>query len=229
MDPSKNTPHILVSDFGLCKKLEGGQSSFGATTAHAAGTSGWRAPELLQDDDGPVNMSPTFAESSTHSGNPGSQAHEMPQRRVTRSIDIFSLGVVFFYVLTQGSHPFDCGDKYMRESNIRKGNYSLARLDILGDYRYEAKDLVNKMISADPKQRPKTRDILAHPFFWNAEKRLLFLCEVSDAFEKLPRDPPSWELERLESDAADITKGDFLGKLHKASSSSLSSKTKQIF
>lgn len=215
MDRNKSKPRILVSDFGLCKKLEGGQSSFGATTAHAAGTSGWRAPELLQDDDGPVNTSPTFAESSTHSGNPGSQALEMPQRRVTRSIDIFSLGIVFFYVLTQGSHPFDCGDKYMREPNIRKATYSLARLDILGDYKYEAKDLINKMISADPKKRPKTLQILAHPFFWDPKTRLSFLCDVSDAFEKEPRDPPSWELEQLEQDAMDVTKGDFMGKLHK--------------
>ncbi|CAN8099728.1 unnamed protein product [Discula destructiva] len=215
MDRNKSKPRILVSDFGLCKKLEGGQSSFGATTAHAAGTSGWRAPELLHDDDGPANTSPALAESSTHSGSPGSQALEMPQRRVTRSIDIFSLGVVFFYVLTQGSHPFDCGDKYMRESNIRKAVYSLARLDILGDYKYEAKDLVGKMISSDPKRRPKTLQILAHPFFWDAKTRLSFLCDVSDAFEKEPRDPPSWELQQLESEALDVTKGDFLAHLHK--------------
>lgn len=215
MDRKTNRPRILVSDFGLCKKLEGGQSSFGATTAHAAGTSGWRAPELLQDDDTPANTGPMLAESSTHSGNPGSQAPEMPHRRVTRSIDIFSLGVVFFYVLTQGSHPFDCGDKYMREVNIRKATYSLARLDVLGDYRCEAKHLVKTMISANPKERPKTKDILAHPFFWDARTRLLFLCDVSDAFEREPRDPPSWPLQQLEEGAARVTKGDFLGKLHK--------------
>lgn len=215
MDRKTSRPRILVSDFGLCKKLEGGQSSFGATTAHAAGTSGWRAPELLQDDDGPTASGPMLAESSTHSGNPGSQGPEIPHRRVTRSIDIFSLGVVFFYVLTQGSHPFDCGDKYMREVNIRKNTYSLARLDILGDYSCEAKHLVGTMISANPKERPKTKEILAHPFFWDARTRLLFLCDVSDAFEREPRDPPSWALEQLEDGATKVTKGDFLTKLHK--------------
>lgn len=216
MDRKDGRPRILVSDFGLCKKLEGGQSSFGATTAHAAGTSGWRAPELLQDDDvPPVPNGPMLAESSTHSGSPNSQAPETTPRRVTRSIDIFSLGVVFFYVLTQGSHPFDCGDKYMREVNIRKGHYNLGKLDVLGDYQCEAKHLIGKMISANPKERPKTKDILAHPFFWNARTRLLFLCDVSDAFEREQRDPPSWALEQLEVDAAEVTKGDFLGKLHK--------------
>ncbi|KAF3762973.1 hypothetical protein M406DRAFT_108039 [Cryphonectria parasitica EP155] len=214
-DRKSGRPRILVSDFGLCKKLEGGQSSFGATTAHAAGTSGWRAPELLLDDETPASSGPMLAESSTHSGNHGSQGAEVTHRRVTRSIDIFSLGIVFFYVLTQGSHPFDCGDKYMREYNIRKGTYSLARLDVLGDYRCEAKHLVGTMISANPKERPKTKEILAHPFFWDARTRLLFLCDVSDAFEREPRDPPSWELEQLEQGALKVTKGDFLSKLHK--------------
>ncbi|PSR92301.1 hypothetical protein BD289DRAFT_364738 [Coniella lustricola] len=215
-DRNTGRPRILVSDFGLCKKLEGGQSSFGATTAHAAGTSGWRAPELLLDDETPASSGPILAESSTHSGAHGSQGQEVTHRRVTRSIDIFSLGIVFFYVLTQGSHPFDCGDKYMREYNIRKGTYNLAKLDVLGDYSCEAKHLVGTMISANPKERPKTKEILAHPFFWDARTRLLFLCDVSDAFEREPRDPPSWELEQLEDGAADVIKGgDFMAKLHK--------------
>lgn len=157
-----------------------------------------------------------FAESSTHSGHHGSQGQEVTHRRVTRSIDIFSLGIVFFYVLTQGSHPFDCGDKYMREYNIRKGTYNLTKLDVLGDYSCEAKHLIGTMISANPKERPKTKEILAHPFFWDARTRLLFLCDVSDAFEREPRDPPSWELEQLEDGALQVIKGgDFLGKLHK--------------
>lgn len=164
-------PRLLVSDFGLCKKLETGQSSFGATTAHAAGTSGWRAPELLLDDDHPGEQ--TLAEhmsSSFHSGsNTGSNllGHEIlgPNgRRVTRAIDIFSLGLVFFYVLTKGNHPFDCGDRYMREVNIRKGQYNLQPLDVLGDFAYEARDLIESMLSQRPKDRPRAEEVMAHPF-----------------------------------------------------------------
>lgn len=202
-------PRLLVSDFGLCKKLEGGQSSFGATTGRAAGTSGWRAPELLLDDDA---REISMVDASTHSGSGSILANDslLPGgRRATRAIDIFSLGLVFFYVLTNGSHPFDCGDRYMREVNIRKGSYNLRNLDSLGDYAYEAKDLVASMLDADPKRRPQAREVMSHPFFWSAKKRLTFLCDVSDHFEKEPRDPPSPALQELERHAAEVTKGDF--------------------
>ncbi|KAK2606423.1 bifunctional endoribonuclease/protein kinase ire1 [Conoideocrella luteorostrata] len=203
-------PRLLVSDFGLCKKLEGGQSSFGATTGRAAGTSGWRAPELLLDDDGrDLNL----MDASTHSGSGSVLVQDgiMPHnRRATRAIDIFSLGLVFFYVLTNGSHPFDCGGRYMREVNIRKGSYNLQPLDALGDFSCEAKDLIGSMLDADPKRRPSAVEVMSHPFFWSAKKRLSFLCDVSDHFEKEPRDPPSASLAELERHGPQVTKGDFL-------------------
>ncbi|CEJ93732.1 Putative Serine/threonine kinase IRE1 [[Torrubiella] hemipterigena] len=200
-------PRLLVSDFGLCKKLEGGQSSFGATTGRAAGTSGWRAPELLLDDDA---RETSMVDASTHSGSGSILNDGMPSgRRATRAIDIFSLGLVFFYVLTNGSHPFDCGDRYMREVNIRKGSYNLKALDMLGEVAEEAKDLIASMLDADPSRRPNAREVMAHPFFWPAKKRLAFLCDVSDHFEKEPRDPPSAALMELESHAMEVTRGDF--------------------
>lgn len=209
-------PHLLVSDFGLCKKLEGGQSSFGATTAHAAGTSGWRAPELLLDDDTRDTGTALVDASSAHSGSGSLVSSDlMHNRRATRAIDIFSLGLVFFYVLTKGSHPFDCGDRYMREVNIRKGNYNLDALDALGDFAYEAKNLIEAMLDKEPKNRPSCQDVMAHPFFWPAEKRLNFLCDVSDGFEKEPRDPPSPALQSLELHAQRVCRADFLRQLPK--------------
>lgn len=206
-------PRLVVSDFGLCKKLDGAQSSFGATTAHAAGTSGWRAPELLLDDDardGSASMSSSYSESSQLVS-----SNLMPNRRATRAIDIFSLGLVFFYVLTKGCHPFDCGDRYMREVNIRKGQLNLQPLGILGDFASEAKDLIRIMLLKEPRDRPNIREVMAHPFFWDAKKRLAFLCDVSDHFEKEQRDPPSDALQALEHYAPRICRGDFLKALTK--------------
>lgn len=202
-------PRLLVSDFGLCKKLEDSQSSFGATTGRAAGTSGWRAPELLLDDDARES---SMVDASTHSGSGSALVNDNGMssgRRATRAIDIFSLGLVFFYVLTNGAHPFDCGDRYMREVNIRKGSYNLKPLDVLGDFAEEAKDLIASMLDADPRRRPTAREVMSHPFFWSAKKRLAFLCDVSDHFEKEPRDPPSAALQELEAHAPEVTRGDF--------------------
>ena len=207
-------PRLLISDFGLCKKLEGDQSSFRATTAHAAGTSGWRAPELLVDEDAaPQNSTTsTTTDSSTnneatitgHSGSEPAVLDPQTNRRATRAIDIFSLGCVFYYVLTGGNHPFDRDGKYMREANIVKGNYNLSDLANLGDYQWEAKDLIGSMLSHTPRNRPDAGQILCHPFFWGAEERLEFLCHVSDQFEFEPRDPPSSALRTLESYADSI-------------------------
>ncbi|KAL2861241.1 bifunctional endoribonuclease/protein kinase IRE1 [Aspergillus lucknowensis] len=193
---------LLISDFGLCKKLEDNQSSFRATTAHAAGTSGWRAPELLVDDD----KSPAIQGSESHHTESSEPAVVDPQtnRRATRAIDIFSLGCVFYYVLTQGCHPFDKNGKFMREANIVKGNFNLDELRHLGEYAFEADDLIRSMLSLDPRQRPDASTVLTHPFFWSPSDRLSFLCDVSDHFEFEPRDPPSDALLCLESVAPDV-------------------------
>lgn len=142
---------LLISDFGLCKKLDDNQSSFRATTAHAAGTSGWRAPELLVDDDkNPAMQGSEFQH--TESSEPA-VLDPQTNRRATRAIDIFSLGCVFYYVLTRGCHPFDKNGKFMREANIVKGNFNLDELQHLGEYAFEADDLIRSMLSLDPRLR----------------------------------------------------------------------------
>lgn len=48
--------------------------------------------------------------------------------------------------------------------------------------------LIDKMISNDPKKRPPTKEILAHPIFWSKAKTLQFLQDVSDRIEKIEQD-----------------------------------------
>ncbi|KAF8467758.1 hypothetical protein BDZ91DRAFT_793427 [Kalaharituber pfeilii] len=222
-DPSKvQHPRILISDFGLCKQLEANQSSFRATTAHAAGTSGWRAPELLMDD-GSMDMRP-FS-SSTVSETSGSSTETaifegLPNRRATRAIDVFSMGCVFFFVLTQGGHPFGAM-KYSREMNVITGSSDLSPLEALDETGYLAKDLIRKMIQRHPKARPDTQTILMHPYFWTPEKRLLFLIDSSDRFEKekdLEKEGryKSPHIQVLERDARNIVRSDWLKRIDRA-------------
>jgi serine/threonine-protein kinase/endoribonuclease IRE1 len=144
---------LLISDFGLCKKLEDNQSSFRATTAHAAGTSGWRAPELLVDEDQQSAIVISGGHSNHTESSEPAVVDPQTNRRATRAIDIFSLGCVFYYVLTRGGHPYDKDGKFMREANIVKGNFNLEDLERLGDYAFEADDLIRSMLSLNPRSR----------------------------------------------------------------------------
>ncbi|KAK6200067.1 uncharacterized protein RJT21DRAFT_120969 [Scheffersomyces amazonensis] len=205
---------LLISDFGLCKKLDNDQSSFRATTQHAAsGTSGWRAPELLLNHD-ILEISPdtisSIGSNGTNSFN-GNNTGLTSGKRLTKAIDIFSLGCVFFYILTGGNHPF--GDRYLREGNIIKGEYDLSLLNIkCPNDKNEAIDLVSSMISANPSKRPNTMKILKHPLFWSVNKKLEFLLKVSDRFEIEKRDPPSDLLIKLEERAESVCQLDWHSK-----------------
>lgn len=75
----------MISDFGLCKKLQLGRMSFSRRSG-VTGTDGWIAPEMLNGE------------------------------RTTCAVDVFSMGCVFYYVLSNGKHPF--GDPLRRQANI---------------------------------------------------------------------------------------------------------------
>jgi serine/threonine-protein kinase/endoribonuclease IRE1 len=149
---------------------------------------------------------------------------------VKRAVDIFSLGCVFFYVLTNGSHPFDDKEGWMqmRELNIKKNMLNLDQLS-LGDDSEEPHHLIRWMLSNRPEDRPTAVQVMNHPFFWSAKKRLDFLCDVSDHWEREVRDPPSEHLSILESYSARVIgekKPDFLSKLHRSFIASLGKQRK---
>lgn len=123
------------------------------------------------------------------------EGHE--SSRVTKAIDIFSLGCVFYYVLSGGLHPF--GDVVERQANIRKGRMNLAGLK---DRNITAKGLIHQMLHADGNQRPSAAQITRHPTFWDNTKILNFFQEVSDRIEK--EDHSSPVVRHLEKDGSRI-------------------------
>ncbi|KAF9127065.1 bifunctional endoribonuclease/protein kinase ire1 [Mortierella sp. 14UC] len=183
---------VLISDFGLCRKLENDQSSFHNTTMHGGrgagggGTIGWRAPECFsgaeqQDADDSHSWTSIGAGVGGVNGGGGGGNGVGRANRMTRAIDIFSTGCVFYYVLTNGDHPF--GDRYSRERNILMDQPDLSGLDSMGTEGVEAKDLISKMIAHNPADRPDAFMVMHHPFFWSANKRLMFMQDCSDRFE----------------------------------------------
>ncbi|KAG9641224.1 kinase-like protein, partial [Aureobasidium melanogenum] len=198
--PKPNKPNelrLVISDFGLCKTLPENVSTLIDPTSNA-GTCGWKAPELISQpkdtasNNGHSNISHPGTSESSSGGTMGG---------VKRAADIFSLGCLFFWVLTGGDHPYDDKEGWMqmRELNIKKNNLqNMHKLD-LGSDSEEPRQLITAMLAHNPEDRPSAQQVLCHPFFWSPKKRLNFLCDVSDHFEHEPRDPPSPHLCYLES------------------------------
>lgn len=217
--PHASHPRILISDFGLCKRLAEDQSSFHNTANTLGGTAGWRAPEIMaafqhqqrqQHDQVFYSSSSSSPESSNSDASNWIVLSTTTSIRITRAIDIFSTGCVAYYILTMGKHPF--GDRFTREINIIKGNHRLELLDTFLDGGIEAKDLVKRMIAKDPKKRPDANNVSRHPYFWGPAEKLSFLQDVSDRVESEPRDPPSEHLKQLESGAHNVVGADWLRK-----------------
>ncbi|KAG8688345.1 bifunctional endoribonuclease/protein kinase ire1, partial [Ceratobasidium sp. 394] len=201
---------MLISDFGLCRKLDVDQTSF-LLTAYgnmAAGAAGWRAPEILR---GEVKLDAPELDVSSGGVGSGSSAAPGAGTRLTRSVDVFALGCLFYYVLTSGEHPF--GSRYERDVNIMADNKKLSRLERFGEEGMEAIDLIGKMLSAGPKARPDTTACLMHPYFWNPGRRLAFLQDASDRFEIMERGPREPGLVALETRAVEIVGMDWQCRL----------------
>uniref|UniRef100_A0A8C6WC26 Serine/threonine-protein kinase/endoribonuclease IRE2 n=1 Tax=Nannospalax galili TaxID=1026970 RepID=A0A8C6WC26_NANGA len=157
---SQGQGRVVLSDFGLCKKLPAGRCSFSLHSG-IPGTEGWMAPELLQ---------------------------LLPPDSPTSAVDIFSAGCVFYYVLSGGCHPF--GESLYRQANILSGDPCLAQLEEEAHDKVVARDLVEAMLSLLPQERPSAGWVLAHPLFWSKAKQLQFFQDVSDWLEKEPEQSP---------------------------------------
>nr|XP_013098827.1 unnamed protein product [Stomoxys calcitrans] len=147
---------VMISDFGLCKKLNYGKTSFSRRSG-VTGTDGWIAPEMMRG------------------------------QRTTTSVDIFSLGCVYYYVLSRGQHLF--GDALKRQANILTNDHILDHLKPDNSNECSkyilAGELISDMIHRDPQCRPPAKCIGNHPTFWTDKKILAFLQDVSDRVEKL--------------------------------------------
>jgi serine/threonine-protein kinase/endoribonuclease IRE1 len=179
---------------GLGKQLVGqsslgvslvGESSFRGSKAGASsigvgpGSVGWQAPEVMA-----LRLTSDMSAQSNDSTSNALESKEMlisdqqTNPRTSRSVDIFSLGCIFYSLLVPGSHPF--GEWFEREANIM---HNRPNLDPLKSISIEAYDLVRSMLERNPRLRPTAKEVCQHPFFWEAHKKLIFLCDVSDRLE----------------------------------------------
>ena len=128
---------MKLADFGLSRVLNEDE-----TTVHtdAKGTEGWMPPEVIE------------AKNKKAIG------------RYKRKSDVQSLGMIAFYLLTKGKHPFG-EHSHDRMWNILKGNP--VNLHILEDL--EAREFISLLISHNIDDRPYVDQALEHPFMARVE------------------------------------------------------------
>lgn len=172
---------------GLAKKLQSNQSSF--CDSEKVASIGWQPIEVILTRED-LQDYPGFAELRL----------QLPKFRITKKVDIFSLGCLIFYVLTK-QHCF--GSHFEREVNIAKDNPNLNMLVGLP----QAHHLVSGMLSQNPEDRPPISEILGHPFWWDEAKWILFVKEASD---RLDAEKPSSEfVKKFECDSFSIVGNDW--------------------
>ena len=143
-------------------------------------TDGWIAPEVLLSEDN------TF--------------------RPNKSVDVFALGCLFYYLLTNGKHPF--GDRFHRQGNVYDGRFDINELQ--GQESLCKYHLITAMID-DSSKRPPMDAVLKHPMFWDSKRSLSFIRNVNSRMEKERENSPL--LNKLERRAAHVTKGNWMNNI----------------
>ncbi|CAG5126041.1 unnamed protein product [Candidula unifasciata] len=101
------------------------------------------------------------------------------QSQPSMASDIQVAGMLLYFILTGGQHPF--GSTPMEaEMNMARNT---THMDLISD---EANDLVSGMLFPDPTARPTIEHCLKHPFFWSGEKKFrLILIVGSDVLTEM--------------------------------------------
>ena len=127
-----NKGHMRLADFGLSRILGKNQTTL---LTGSKGTPGWMAVESLPRQD--------------QSGK---------KARFKRKSDIQVAGMISFYVLTNGGHPF--GDINHRTGNIKDGK----PVDLEKLTNSLARKFVSWLIEHDSKKRPYAEEALGHSY-----------------------------------------------------------------
>ena len=69
--------------------------------------------------------------------------------------------------------------RHEREANIINDKWN--EINIEQDSLFH--DLLKGMLNENPEDRPNLEKILYHPYFWNDEEKLIFICDLSDFLE----------------------------------------------
>ncbi|GAM20181.1 hypothetical protein SAMD00019534_033560 [Acytostelium subglobosum LB1] len=129
-----------------------------------------------------MSVETSFAFTHAPSGQGGYfPAEVINNQRKTNSVDIFALGCLMYYILTDGGHPF--GDnQHIRAFKILHNEFNINQLTD----QPCVTDLIKQMISLDSSSRPTINMVINHPFFWDINKRIMFINRVFQTIQNQP-------------------------------------------
>ncbi|XP_035679154.1 uncharacterized protein LOC118417646 isoform X1 [Branchiostoma floridae] len=140
---------VRLADFGNSRLLEERQTTLYTNTA---GTRCWRAKETLD---------------------------YCSEQACRKESDIQAAGMIAFFVLTGGQHPFgDLEQPFAVEVRIMQGRHDLGPIK-----DPVASHMLDWMLQEDYTKRPDCNQVLSHPFLWDVDKRVLFLGRVGNEAE----------------------------------------------
>jgi len=149
-----------LADFGISRIVMPTKSGV-TTTNPGIGTNNWIPPEALLAD-----SSEKFV--------------------LETSFDIYSFGLVIYYVLCDRKHLFSSSEadpEHVINLKIVKDNRNW-KYESEYCKQIEYKSFVNSLTNFTPTERPKMQSILQHPFFWDFNHGLSFIQAVSMDLDK---------------------------------------------
>jgi serine/threonine-protein kinase/endoribonuclease IRE1 len=166
--------------------------------------------------------SPISPEDRRPSNPDSTKPKRRPIQPLTPAADIFSLGLLFFYHLTSGQHPFPglpskatALDTALHILSTQPDLHALSTAPLCASSPEESLKLIKWMLKREPKTRPSAGIVLHHPFFWSSETRLEFLRVSADRVKVEPLDSPI--IAKLEKEASYVfPSGDWLEVLDDA-------------
>ena len=165
---------MVLADFGLSRKLRDEETTH---RSDQRGTQGWIAVESLStENDGDC------------------LCIEESKVRYKKQSDIQVAGMVIFYILTKGEHPY--GTSHFRTSNLAQGK--AVNLNKLDDPL--AKDLIDWMLQYDLRARPSVEECLQHPYLMSTGEKFHFVTRVGNEREIKTNDVSSDVVKKLNAD-----------------------------
>ena len=162
---------MVLADFGISRLLPKEATTY---KSGVSGTEGWMAVESLPNEDDEEDY----------------LSHEVIQVRYKKQSVIQVVGMLCYYVLTKGKHPY--GTRVDRTSNIANGNFDLKDLSDPC-----ARDLITWMLQHDPSTRPNVHQCLKHPYLRTAEENFNLVVSAGNEKEIKTRDATSIVVQEL--------------------------------